>query len=115
MPGYNNPGSQGPGDGNGDKGLQNGNPNGTKYIGVRVVSIPNQSFEDDFKEGGKINLDIVFNGNGKLTSYSYKPAGSSLPKSSKQYSIAIQRAREIAYPKYEGGFKQTLTFNFSVK
>jgi len=115
LPGYNNPGSQGPGDGNGDKGMQNGNPNGTKYMGVRVVSIPNQSFEDDFKEGGKINLDIVVDGNGKLSSATYKPGGSSLPKSSKQYSIALQRAREIPYPKYDGGFKQTLTFNFTVK
>jgi periplasmic protein TonB len=115
LPGYNRPGGQGPGDGIGDKGMQNGNPNGTKYLGVKVVSIPNQSFEDDFKEGGKINLDITVDGSGKLVSASYKPAGSSLPKSSKQYSIALQRAREIPYPKYEGGFKQTLTFNFTVK
>ncbi len=115
MPGYNRPGSQGPGDGPGDKGVQNGNPNGTKYIGVRIVSIPNQSFEDDFKEGGKINLDIVVDGNGKLVSANYRQGGSSLPKSSQQYSIALQRARELIYPKQEGGFKQTLTFNFTVK
>jgi periplasmic protein TonB len=115
LPGYNKPGGQGPGDGVGDKGMQNGNPNGTKYLGVKVVSIPNQSFEDDFKEGGKINLDIVVDANGGLVSASYKPGGSSLPKSSKQYSIALQRAREIRYPKMDGGFKQTLTFNFTVK
>jgi len=115
LPGYNRPGSQGPGDGPGDKGVQNGNPNGGRYIGVRVVSIPNQSFEDDFKEGGKINLDIVVDGNGKLVSAAYKQGGSTLPKSSRQYSIAMQRAREITYPKQDGGFKQTLTFNFTVK
>jgi len=115
LPGYNRPGSQGPGDGPGDKGVQNGNPNGGRYIGVRVVSIPNQSFEDDFKEGGKINLDIVVDANGKLVSASYKQGGSTLPKSSRQYSIAMQRAREITYPKQDGGFKQTLTFNFTVK
>ena len=115
IPGYNKPGNQGPGDGQGDKGMQNGNPNGTRYIGVRVVSIPAQSFEDDFKEGGKINLDITVDGNGKLIAATYKQGGSSLPKSSKQYSIALQRAREINYPKYDGGFKQTLTFNFTVK
>ena len=115
VPGYNRPGSQGPGDGPGDKGVQNGNPNGGRYIGVRVVSIPPQNFEDDFKDGGKINLDIVVDGNGKLVSASYRQQGSSLPKSSKQYSIALQRAREIKYPQYDGGFKQTLSFNFTVK
>ena len=115
LPGYNRPGSQGPGDGPGDKGVQNGNPNGTRYIGVRVVNIPAQSFEDDFNESGKIALDIAVNAAGKLTSASYQVKGSTLPKSSKQYTIALQRAREITYPKYDGGFKQTLTFNFTVR
>jgi hypothetical protein len=115
LPGYNRPGSQGPGDGPGDKGVQNGNPKGTRYLGVRVVSIPAQSFEDDFTEGGSIALDIVVDDNGKLTSANYQINGSSLSRSSKQYSIALKRAREINYPKYEGGFKQKLTFNFSVK
>ena len=68
LPGYNRPGSQGPGDGPGDKGVQNGNPNGTRYLGVRVVSIPPQNFEDDFKESGKIALDISVNSAGKLES-----------------------------------------------
>jgi len=115
LPGYNRPGSQGPGDGPGDKGMQNGNPNGTRYLGVRVVSIPAQSFEDDFNEGGTIALDIVVDGGGKLVSASYQINGSSLPRSSKQYNIALKRAREIKYPQYEGGFKQKLSFNFSVK
>jgi len=115
VPGYNRPGSEGPGDGPGDKGVQNGNPNGTRYLGVRVVSIPAQSFEDDFNEGGTIALDIVVDDNGKLVSASYQINGSSLPKSSKQYSIALKRAREINYPKYEGGFRQKLSFNFSVR
>ena len=90
LPGYNRPGSQGPGDGPGDKGMQNGNPNGTRYLGVRVVSIPAQSFEDDFNEGGTIALDIVVDANGKLTSASYQINGSSLPRSSKQYNIACK-------------------------
>lgn len=115
VPGYDRPGSQGPGDGPGDKGVHNGNPNGTKYIGVRVVSIPNVSFEDDFKEGGKINLDVVVDENGKLVSASYRQSGSTLPKSSKQYTIAMDRARSVPYPKMDGGFRQTLTFNFTVR
>lgn len=115
LPGYNRPGGQGPGDGQGDKGVQNGNPNGTRYLGVRVISIPAQSFEDDFNESGKIALDVEVNASGKLVSASYQAKGSTLPRSSKQYSIALDRARQIKYPQYDGGFKQTLTFNFSVK
>jgi hypothetical protein len=115
VPGYNRPGGQGPGDGQGDKGVQNGNPNGRKYIGVRVVSIPAQNFEDDFNESGKINLNVEVDGSGHLVSATYNPGGSTLPKSSKQYSIALDRARQIKYPQYDGGFKQTLTFNFTVK
>ena len=115
LPGYNRPGSEGPGDGPGDKGVQNGNPNGTKYLGVRVVAIPAQSFEDDFKEGGTIVLDIAVDESGRLTSAGYQISGSSLPKSSTQYSIALRRAKDISYPKMDGGFKQKLRFNFSVK
>jgi len=115
VPGYNRPGGQGPGDGQGDKGVQNGNPNGTRYLGVRVISIPAQSFEDDFNESGKIALDVEVNAAGKLITASYQAKGSTLPRSSKQYSIALDRARQIKYPQYDGGFKQTLTFNFTVK
>jgi periplasmic protein TonB len=115
LPGYNRPGSQGPGDGPGDKGIQNGNPNGTRYMGTRVVNIPAQSFEDDFDQGGTIALDVVVNASGKLESASYQISGSSLPRSSQQYQIALRRAREIKFPQYEGGFKQKLMFNFSVK
>lgn len=115
LPGYNKPGGQGPGDGQGDKGVQNGNPNGTRYLGVRVISIPAQNFEDDFNESGKIALDVEVNASGKLVSASYQAKGSTLARSSKQYSIALDRARQIKYPQYDGGFKQTLTFNFTVK
>jgi hypothetical protein len=115
VPGYNRPGGQGPGDGPGDKGVQNGNPNGTRYLGVRVISIPAQNFEDDFNESGKIALDVQVDGSGRLVSASYQARGSTLARSSKQYSIALDRARQIKYPQYDGGFKQTLTFNFTVK
>ena len=115
VPGFNKAGSQGPGDGPGDKGQVNGNPNGTRYLGVRVVNIPPQNFEDDFNEGGKIALDIEVNSAGRLENASYQAKGSSLPRSSKQYSIALDRAKQIKYPQYDGGFKQTLTFNFTVK
>jgi periplasmic protein TonB len=80
-----------------------------------VVNIPAQSFEDDFNEGGTIALDIEVDPNGRLTSANYQVSGSSLPRSSKQYNIALTRAKQIKFPQYEGGFKQKLSFTFSVK
>ncbi|GAA4754953.1 hypothetical protein [Flavisolibacter ginsenosidimutans] len=110
---------EGQGGGPGDQGSVGGNPNGKDYtprhLGVRVVSIPAQSFQDDFNEGGTIVLDIEVNPSGQLTSANYQVSGSSLPRSSKQYNIALTRARQIKYPQYDGGFKQRLSFNFSVK
>jgi hypothetical protein len=107
--------------GNGDQGRPGGNPNGKSYtgsprnLGVRIISIPSQSFQDDFNEGGKIALDIEVDGSGKLVSASYEINGSTLPQSSKQYIIALRRAKEVKYPKVDGGFKQVLSMNFSVK
>jgi hypothetical protein len=112
---------EGSGNGPGDQGVVGGNPNGTRYsgtprnLGVRVVAIPAAYFEDDFNESGKITLDIEVDGSGKLVSAGYQVSGSTLPRSSKQYTIALRRAREIPYPKMEGGFKQRLTMNFDVK
>jgi hypothetical protein len=117
---YDPGGNQGINGGNGDQGRPGGDPNGRNYtgtprnMGVRVINIPAQRFEDDFNEGGKIALDVVVDANGKLVSASYSVNGSTLPKASKQYSIALRRAREIPYPKYDGGFKQKLSFSFDV-
>lgn len=115
LPGYNKPGEQGPGDGNGDKGVVNGNPKGRKYIGSNVYSIRIKDFEGDFDENGKIAIDIEVDANGKLLSANYQVKGSSLPKSSKQYSIAIDQLRRIQFPKVEGGFRETRIFNFKVQ
>jgi hypothetical protein len=116
---YDPGGNQGINGGNGDQGRPGGDPNGRNYTGtprnmpIRVINIPAQRFEDDFDQAGKIVLDVVVNDNGKLVSASYSMS-STLPKSSKQYSIALRRAREIPYPKYDGGFKQKLSFSFDV-
>jgi len=112
--GYNRPGSQGPGDGPGDKGVLNGDPKGKRYLGVRTVSIPAQSFEDDFNENGKVALDIVVDENGRLLSSNFQPRGSTL-SSRKHIDIAKRRAAQVNYPKYEGGFKQTIIMEFQVK
>lgn len=106
--------------GNGDQGRVGGSPTGTSYtgqpkrLGARIVSIPTKSFEDDFKESGKVMLDIVVNENGRLVSATYQPRGSSISNRN-QISIAQRRAAELDYPKYEGGFRQTLQFDFQVR
>lgn len=115
VPGYNRPGGQGPGDGQGDKGVQNGNPNGRKYIGTNAYSVRIKDFEGDFDENGKIALDIEVDENGRLVSASYQAKGSTLPRSSKQYSLAIDQLRKVQLPKMEGGFKETRIFNFKVQ
>jgi periplasmic protein TonB len=114
--------SPGAGDGTGGTGNQGsigGNPNGRgtgtpRNLGIRTVNIPSQSFEDDFNESGKVVLDIVVNSEGKLVSASYQPSGSSITNRN-QIEIAKRRAAQIAYPKYDGGFKQRINIVFQVK
>jgi hypothetical protein len=106
--------------GAGDQGRPGGSPTGTRYtgtprnLGIRVVNMPSASFEDDFNESGVVALDISVDDNGKLISSSYQPRGSTISNRS-QVDIAKRRATQIAYPKYEGGFKQTIKFDFKVK
>jgi hypothetical protein len=106
--------------GQGDQGRPGGSPTGRNYSGaprpqgIRVVQIPSASFEDDFNESGKVALDVVVNENGKLVSTSLQPRGTTT-SNRKMIDIAKRRAYEISYPKYEGGFKQTIVFDFKVK
>jgi hypothetical protein len=111
MPGFNKPGTQGPGDGNGDKGQRNGNPNGTKYFGVKEFSIPNQSFEDDFNQNAKIAMEIVTDGTGKVISASYTSKGSTGTATSQMKDIARRRAFQL---KVGSDMKGTVIFNFKV-
>jgi hypothetical protein len=107
--------------GRGDQGVVGGNPNGKNYSGTprtlsaQVVNMPTKSFQDDFNESGKIALDVVVDENGHLQSASYQINGSTLARSSKQYDIALRRAKELDYPKLAGGFQRKLIMNFSVK
>lgn len=113
-------GNEGIAGGTGDQGRVGGDPNGKSYtgnprnLGIRTVNIPSQSFEDDFNESGKIALDITVDANGRLLSASYQPRGSTLSNRS-QIEIAKRRAAQINYPKYDGGFKQTIVMNFQVR
>ncbi|MBD0333340.1 MAG: hypothetical protein ICV66_11865 [Chitinophagaceae bacterium] len=117
---YQRGGNEGIAGGNGDQGRPGGSPNGRNYngtprnIGVRVVSIPSQSFEDDFNENAKVALDVVVNESGRLISASLQPRGTTT-SNRKIIDIARRRAYEINYPKYDGGFKQTLIFDFKLR
>jgi hypothetical protein len=118
---YSKGGSEGIAGGTGDQGRPGGVPGGKDYTGtprrlnaIRTVSFPTQNFEDDFNESGKIALDIVVDANGKLLSATFQPKGSTL-SNRKQIDIAIRRAHEIPYPKYEGGFRQTIVVDFKVR
>jgi hypothetical protein len=106
--------------GNGDQGRPNGVPGGKDYTGtpknrgVQVVQIPNSSFEDEFNQNGKVAMDIVVDDNGKLISANYQPRGSTV-SDRKMIDIARRRAGEIRFPHYDGGFRQTLIFEFKLK
>lgn len=110
---------EGQGGGPGDQGSIGGNPNGRDYtprrLGIRVVNMPSRSFEDDFKESGKIVLDIEVDANGRLVSANFQPRGSTISNRG-QIEIAKRRARELApFPKYPEGFKQAVVFEFQVR
>jgi hypothetical protein len=113
LPGFNKPGGQGPGDGVGDKGVRNGNPNGTKYFGVKEFSIPNQAFEDDFNQNAKIAMEIVTDNSGKVISATYTSKGSTGTATNSMIEIARRRAFQLKLG--SEAMKGTVIFNFKVK
>lgn len=116
------PGSgEGVAGGSGDQGRPGGSPNGTNYsgtpknFGVKVFSMPNQSFEDDFNQNAKIAMDVEVNASGKVTRATYQPKGSTGTATDNMKAIARKRAFELKFPTSEGGQKGTVIFNFKVK
>jgi hypothetical protein len=113
-------GNEGIAGGNGDQGRPGGNPNGKSYtgaprnFGVKVLSIPNQSFEDDFNQNAKVAMDIVVDENGHVTSATFQPRGSTI--SDRRYiDIAERSARQLKWGPSDGGQKGTVIFNFKVR
>lgn len=106
--------------GSGDQGRPGGDPNGRSYtgtpknFGVRVLNIPNQSFEDDFNENAKVAVDIVVDANGRITSASLQPRGTTTSNRN-VINIALRRARELKMGESDGGQKGTVVFNFKVR
>ena len=111
---------EGQGGGQGDQGRPGGDPNGRSYtgtpknFGVRVLNIPNQSFEDDFNENAKVAVDIVVDPNGKITAATLQPRGTTTSNRN-VINIALRRARELKMGESDGGQKGTVVFNFKVR
>ncbi len=115
---YNNSRNQGIAGGNGDQGKPNGNPNSDSYTGnggsgSAGISITNglqdrhiasaARFQDQYKYGGKVSVDITVDENGTVTSAHVKP-GSPFADLN---SIAERRARQLKFNK--GNVPQTGT------
>lgn len=107
------PGGQGPGDGAGDKGVQNGNPKGKKYFGVKEFSIGNQSFQDDFNENAKVAMVVSTDNSGKVISATYTAKGSTGTATSSMIDIARRRAFQLKLGAEE--MTGTIIFNFKVR
>jgi hypothetical protein len=113
-------GNEGIAGGTGDQGRPGGDPNGRNYtgtpknFGVRVLNVPNQTFEDEFNRDAKVAMDIIADDNGKVTSATYQPRGSST-SDRKYIDIARRSAFQLKLGNSDGGQKGTVIFNFKVK
>lgn len=92
---------QGVAGGQGDQGRPGGSPNGTAYtgtprsFGVKVFSLPAQSFQDDFNQNGKVAMEVVTNGDGKVVSATYTSRGSTGTATPSMIDIARRHAFEL--------------------
>jgi len=115
---YNNSRNQGIAGGNGDQGKPNGNPNSDSYTGnggrgSAGISITRglqgrhiasaAHFQDQYKYGGKVSVDITVDENGNVTSAHVKP-GSPFADLN---AIAERRAKQLKFNK--GSVPQTGT------
>jgi TonB family protein len=107
---YNNSRNQGIAGGKGDQGKPNGNPNSDSYTGnggtgSAGISITNglqgrrlasaARFQDQYKYGGKVAVDITVDENGTVTSARVKP-GSPFADLN---TIAVKRAYQLKFNK----------------
>ena len=107
---YNKATDQGIAGGKGDQGKPNGNPNSDSYTGnggrgnsgVNITSgltgrrpVSNTRFEDTYKYGGTVYVNVTVDENGNVTSASLKQ-GSAFADIN---AIALKRARQIKFSK----------------
>ncbi len=120
---YNKSSNQGVAGGNGDQGKPNGNPNSDSYAGnggsgSAGISITNglqgrrisssARFQDQYKYGGKISVDITVDENGSVTTARVKP-GSPFPDLN---TIAVKRAYQLKFNKGNTPQTGTITIVF---
>ncbi len=107
---YNNSKNQGIAGGNGDQGKPNGNPNSDSYDGnggkgTSGISISRgldgrkitstARFEDEYKNGGKVSVDVTVDENGNVTSASVRPGNPFADLN----AIAKRRAMQLKFSK----------------
>ena len=118
---YQKGGNEGIAGGTGDQGKVGGDPNSKNYtgnvknFGVKVLQISDQSFEDDFDENAKVAMDIEVNENGKVTSATYQPKGSTTSRreyleKAKHYAFQLKTLGNSA-----AGQRGTVVFSFKVR
>ena len=120
---YNKSTNQGIAGGNGDQGKPNGNPNsdsytgngGTGSAGINITSglqgrhiASAARFQDAYKYGGKVSVDITVDENGTVTSARVKP-GSPFADLN---SIAVKRAYQLKFNKGSVPQSGTITIVF---
>lgn len=120
---YNNSRNQGVAGGRGDQGKPNGNPNSDSYTGnggtgSAGISITNglqgrklaggARFQDQYKYGGKVAVDVTVDANGTVTNAKVKP-GSPFADLN---SIAVKRAYQLKFNKGTTPQTGTITIVF---
>lgn len=120
---YNNSRNQGVAGGNGDQGKPNGNPNSDSYTGnggrgSAGISITNglqgrriasaARFQDAYKYGGKVSVDITVDENGTVTGARVKP-GSPFADLN---AIAVKRSYQLKFNKGNTPQTGTITIVF---
>ena len=106
-------GGSGTGNGGGN-GPGSGPGTGPKNFGTKVLTVANQSFEDEFNENAKVAMDIVADERGRVLSASFQPRGSTT-SNRKLIDIAERRAFELKLGASGGGQKGTVIFNFKLR
>jgi hypothetical protein len=124
---YNGVKNQGVAGGKGDQGNPNGNPNSDSYhgnntsgnginiksglTGRHIATRPN--FEDDFNENAKVNVDVIVDATGKVTSAMVNPRGTTTTNSNIK-KIATLKAMQIKFSSGSNEQTGTLSFDFKV-
>ena len=118
---YERGGNEGIAGGTGDQGRAGGNPNGTSYtgtpknFGMKVLSIPSQSFEDDFNQNAKIAVEIQVDETGRITSAVLTSKGSTGTATADMKATALRLARQLKMGSSDGGQKGIVVFDFKVR